>query len=119
MTKVLVLHGPNLNMLGSREPQYYGATSLDDINAALQAAASQQGVDIEMLQSNAENELVEAIQQARDKADAIIRITSASMEKQTKPVRVVPGPSNGSWSINAPRIIAVNVSATDGYRDPS
>jgi 3-dehydroquinate dehydratase-2 len=72
MTRILVLHGPNLNMLGTREPQHYGATSLDDINAALQASAAEQGADIEVRQSNAEHELVEAIQQARGQVDVII-----------------------------------------------
>jgi 3-dehydroquinate dehydratase-2 len=72
MTRILVLHGPNLNMLGTREPQHYGATSLDDINAALQASAAEQGADIEVRQSNAEHELVEAIQQSRGQVDVII-----------------------------------------------
>ena len=72
MARILVLHGPNLNMLGTREPQHYGATSLDDINAALQASAAEQGADIEVRQSNAEHELVEAIQQSRGQVDVII-----------------------------------------------
>ena len=72
MTRILVLHGPNLNMLGTREPQHYGATTLDDINAALQASAAEQGADIEVRQSNAEHELVEAIQQSRGQVDVII-----------------------------------------------
>jgi 3-dehydroquinate dehydratase-2 len=72
MTRILVLHGPNLNMLGTREPQHYGATSLDEINAALQASAAEQGADIEVRQSNAEHELVEAIQQSRGQVDVII-----------------------------------------------
>ncbi len=72
MTSILVLHGPNLNMLGEREPQHYGAASLDDIDTMLRSTAAEQGVEINTLQSNAEHELVDAIQQARGKADAII-----------------------------------------------
>jgi 3-dehydroquinate dehydratase II len=72
MTKILVLHGPNLNMLGSREPQHYGAASLDDINVSLHAIAAQQGVELDILQSNAEHELVDRIHLASGQSDAII-----------------------------------------------
>lgn len=72
MASILVLHGPNLNMLGEREPQHYGAASLDDIDTMLRSTAGELGVDINTLQSNAEHELVDAIQQARGNVDAII-----------------------------------------------
>jgi 3-dehydroquinate dehydratase-2 len=72
MANVLVLHGPNLNLLGQREPEIYGATTLDDINQQLQTAASQAGHQLQALQSNAEHELVNAVQQARGKTDFII-----------------------------------------------
>ncbi|RUO32649.1 type II 3-dehydroquinate dehydratase [Aliidiomarina soli] len=63
--RVLVLHGPNLNLLGSREPEIYGSQTLADINAALMLEAEQAGVELSCLQSNAEHELIEAVQQAR------------------------------------------------------
>ena len=70
--KVLALHGPNLNLLGEREPEVYGRQTLDDINARLAAIAKQAGVQLECRQSNAEHELVEAVQQARGQADFIL-----------------------------------------------
>ena len=63
MKKILVMHGPNLNMLGTREPDIYGSTTLDDINAMLKQAAKE-GVETEFLQSNYEGALIDAIQQA-------------------------------------------------------
>lgn len=71
--RILVLHGPNLNLLGEREPQHYGATSLDAINQRLQARAAETGVTLTVAQSNDESELVGRIQQAqRDAIDFII-----------------------------------------------
>jgi len=64
MSKILILHGPNLNMLGKREPQHYGSASLESINSALQAIADASGVELDIMQSNAEHELVDKIQHA-------------------------------------------------------
>ncbi len=61
---LLVLHGPNLNLLGSREPGLYGRHSLDDINASLAGRAQALGIGLDCLQSNHEGELVERIQRA-------------------------------------------------------
>jgi 3-dehydroquinate dehydratase-2 len=69
---VLVLHGPNLNLLGIREPGHYGKDTLEDINKRLQAQAKKAGVRLSCQQSNSEGELVDAIQQARGKADFIL-----------------------------------------------
>lgn len=66
MAKFLVLHGPNLNMLGMREPGIYGTTTLAAIDGNLQDVARQAGHQLRNFQSNAEHELVEAIQGARD-----------------------------------------------------
>ena len=62
--KVLVIHGPNLNMLGKREPEIYGHQTLDEINAELEAKAGKLGLHIETFQSNHEGDIVEKIQQA-------------------------------------------------------
>jgi 3-dehydroquinate dehydratase-2 len=71
--RILVLHGPNLNLLGEREPDLYGGTSLDAINQRLRARAAQSGVTLTVAQSNDESELVGRIQQAqRDTVDFII-----------------------------------------------
>lgn len=70
--KILVIHGPNLNLLGTRETDVYGEQTLDDINAALTAEAKEHGVELRTIQSNSEGALVDAVQDARGWADAII-----------------------------------------------
>jgi len=70
--KILVINGPNLNLLGTREPGIYGAETLDDITVALQAAAQQLTVSVQFYQSNSEGELVDAIQRAFGTFDGII-----------------------------------------------
>ncbi len=72
MTAVLLLSGPNLNLLGTREPEVYGTATLDDHVATARAAAESRGWSLDHLQSNAEHELVEAIQRARGRYDAIV-----------------------------------------------
>ena len=69
---VLVLHGPNLNLLGTREPQIYGRTTLADIDADLRALGKQLGVAVDCFQSNHEGELIDRIQAARLNQAAII-----------------------------------------------
>ncbi|WP_083007694.1 type II 3-dehydroquinate dehydratase [Halomonas sp. GT] len=71
--KVLVLHGPNLNLLGSRQPEIYGYETLEDVNNLLREKAVMAGCDITCLQSNHEGELIDAIHAARiDGTQAII-----------------------------------------------
>lgn len=70
--RVFVLNGPNLNMLGLREPAIYGKDTLDDIKALAEKRAKALGIDIEFRQSNIEGELVNWIQDARSKANGII-----------------------------------------------
>lgn len=70
--QVLVIHGPNLNMLGRREPEVYGSQTLDDINAMLAAEAQELGLAIETFQSNHEGRIVDRIQQAAGEASALI-----------------------------------------------
>ncbi|QLH41343.1 MAG: type II 3-dehydroquinate dehydratase [Coxiellaceae bacterium] len=65
MAKILILHGPNLNMLGQREPELYGRTTLADITANLNQLAKKLGHDLVSLQSNAEHELIESIQKTK------------------------------------------------------
>ncbi|MDJ0776594.1 MAG: type II 3-dehydroquinate dehydratase [Gammaproteobacteria bacterium] len=73
MTKILVMHGPNLNLLGTREPEIYGADTLDDINRQLAQMAQQNTVEFAHFQSNVEGELVSRVQQAAgDGVDCII-----------------------------------------------
>lgn len=70
--EVLVLNGPNLNMLGKREPAIYGAQALDEIITLLKTQANEQGITLSHLQSNAEHLLIDAIHQAYQKVDFII-----------------------------------------------
>ncbi len=70
--RILVLHGPNLNLLGTREPGVYGSATLADINARLEAEAAQRGIELRILQSNHEGVLIDAIHAARGWADAIL-----------------------------------------------
>ena len=68
----LVIHGPNLNLLGRREPEVYGSTTLADIDARLEEWAEGQGVEVLSVQSNHEGELIDAIQEAASWADGIV-----------------------------------------------
>lgn len=69
---ILILNGPNLNMLGRREPEIYGSATLEDIKGLCLAAAERLGLSIDFRQSNYEGELVDWIQEALDEADGII-----------------------------------------------
>ena len=72
MKRILVIHGPNLNLLGTREPEVYGSQTLADINAHLVSVAAELGVELSHVQNNIEGELVNAIHAARGKVDAIV-----------------------------------------------
>lgn len=78
MAKILVLHGPNLNLLGTREPDIYGAETLEDINRGLAAQAGSAGHDLAAVQSNAEHELVDAVQRAKAEGVQFIVINPAA-----------------------------------------
>ncbi len=70
--RILVLHGPNLNLLGQRDPSIYGSSTLADIDRALAEAADRRGAAVECFQSNIEGELVDRIQSATGTFDAIV-----------------------------------------------
>ncbi len=72
MTKILVIHGPNLNLLGKREPEIYGRTTIEDINKKLNAAAKKKKITIEIFQSNHEGEIVDKIGRAKDRYSALL-----------------------------------------------
>lgn len=78
MASFLLLHGPNLNLLGTREPEVYGYTTLDQINTELQTYAQKNGHKLSCLQSNAEYELIDRIHAARDEAVDFIIINPAA-----------------------------------------
>lgn len=85
--KILVLNGPNLNMLGTREPDKYGKNTLDTINASLQKYSINLGVDIEFFQSNHEGELVEKIQQTYNSDVAGLIINPAAYTHTSVAIR--------------------------------
>ncbi len=70
--KILIVNGPNINMLGTREPEIYGSLTLDDINAQLTDYAKELGVEIETFQSNIEGEIVDKIQSAKKDCQGIV-----------------------------------------------
>ena len=72
ISRILVINGPNLNMLGIREPEIYGRDSLDDIQAACEAHAGLVGAGLDFRQSNSEAEIIDWIHKARDTSDGII-----------------------------------------------
>ena len=70
--KILVIHGPNLNLLGLREPDVYGSTTMEEINQGLLDVANSNDIEIEAFQSNAEHEIVTKLQESIDQIDYII-----------------------------------------------
>ncbi len=72
MTRILVLHGPNLNLLGTREPDVYGSVTLEEINVLLQTAAAERGATLSTLQSNHEGALIDALHEAKGWADGVL-----------------------------------------------
>lgn len=85
--RILVLHGPNLNLLGTREPAVYGRTTLTDIDTALEAQAKAAGAELETFQSNHEGALVDRIQAARDASIDFIVINPAAYTHTSVAIR--------------------------------
>jgi 3-dehydroquinate dehydratase-2 len=114
MRKVLVLHGPNLNLLGEREPNIYGSVTLEDINKALNDLASKSDVELRVVQSNHEGEIVETIQNARHWADVII-INPAAYTHTSVAIR------DALSAVSTPTIEVhlSNIHAREGFRQAS
>ena len=72
MIRIQVIHGPNLNLLGLREPEVYGALNLTEINERMEALAAREGLELRVSQSNSEGAIIDAIHSALDWADAIV-----------------------------------------------
>ena len=70
--KILVIHGPNLNLLGTREPEVYGSATLEEINGRLRAYAADKGIEVRTFQSNHEGAIIDAIHQAVGWADGLV-----------------------------------------------
>ena len=87
MNKILVLHGPNLNLLGTREPEIYGRTTLDDINAMIAERAKEAGIEADLLQSNHEGILVDALQEVPKKGYAFVILNAAAFTHYSVAIR--------------------------------
>jgi len=72
VARVLVVYGPNLNLLGEREPHIYGRDTMQDINTALAALAGREGVEVEFFQSNSDGAIIDRLQAARKTCDAVV-----------------------------------------------
>ncbi len=72
MRRILVIHGPNLNLLGEREPQIYGLLTLDELNAKLKEFAAEQKIELKIFQSNHEGAIIDTLHQERHWADGIV-----------------------------------------------
>lgn len=87
MASILVLHGPNLNLLGSREPDIYGSETLSDINSRLSIQAKNLGHHLNTLQSNAEHILIDRIHQAKQEQTSFIIINPAAFTHTSVAIR--------------------------------
>jgi 3-dehydroquinate dehydratase-2 len=112
--RVLVLHGPNLNLLGRREPHLYGSDSLATVDARIRALAAELGVDVDIHQSNLEGELVTRIQQALGSADGIV-INPAAYTHTSIALR----DALGAVALPAVEVHLSNVHAREEFRQRS
>jgi len=87
MTHILVIHGPNLNLLGTREPEVYGADTLAEINQDLTRMATQKGIELQTFQSNSEGDIVDCIQQAKINKIEFIIINPAAYTHTSVAIR--------------------------------
>ena len=115
MKHILVLHGPNLNLLGSREPDVYGRVTLDEINAKLTAQAQSSGATLCYFQSNAEAALVERVQQARNDGTDFIIINPAAFTHTSVALR----DALAAVSIPFVEVHLSNVFAREAFRKES
>ena len=88
MTNILVIHGPNLNLLGTREPEVYGGDTLESINQNLTAMAEQNGIKLQTFQSNTEGDIVSCIQQAGAKKVEFVIINPAAYTHTSVAIRL-------------------------------
>jgi 3-dehydroquinate dehydratase II len=113
--RVLVIHGPNLNLLGTREPEIYGSTTLSDINLSLARLAEAAGVALEAFQSNHEGALIERIHAAREQGVGAIIINPAAYTHTSVALR----DALAAVAIPFVEVHLSNVHAREGFRHHS
>jgi len=115
MAKILLINGPNLNLLGSRETELYGSTSLEDINSRLDQQAQALGHELMTLQSNAESELIDEIQQAKVQKISFILINPAALAHTSVALR------DALLAVNIPfiEVHLSNIFAREAFRHHS
>lgn len=114
MRKILVIHGPNLNLLGEREPNVYGSVTLEEINKELNEQAAKSDVELRIVQSNHEGEIVETIQNSRHWADVIL-INPAAYTHTSVAIR----DALSAVSVPAIEVHLSNIHAREGFRQAS
>lgn len=115
MPRILVLHGPNLNLLGTREPAHYGAVTLQDINQELKSRAAEDAITLETRQSNAEHEIVDWIQNAPQHDVEFIIINPAALTHTSVAIR----DALSAVSIPFIEVHLSNVHAREAFRQHS
>jgi 3-dehydroquinate dehydratase-2 len=113
-SSIAIIHGPNLNLLGTREPDIYGTTTLDDINQAIETLAQSLGVTVSFFQSNIEGELVSHIQSLAGNCDGIV-INAAAYTHTSVAIRDAFGASG----IPFVEVHLSNVHARESFRHES
>ncbi|MFT7372658.1 MAG: 3-dehydroquinate dehydratase-2 [Oleiphilaceae bacterium] len=115
MASILVLHGPNLNLLGTREPEIYGSEKLEDINTRLETQANKKGHQLAFLQSNAEHTLIDRIHQAHQENTHYIIINPAAFTHTSVALR------DALLAVNIPfiEVHLSNVHAREAFRHKS
>lgn len=114
MTKILMIHGPNLNLLGEREPEVYGTVTLAEIDRRLTAAAAERGAELRAVQSNCEGEIINAVHDARNWADGLL-INPGAFTHYSLAIR----DAIAAAALPAVEVHLSNVFAREGFRAAS